>query len=65
MRNKFTFNVGGAGCEFLHGDAGRDVFLRQCNLDSNLEHFSKDVFLGQEVVQHRRRRLLQGGNADC
>ena len=71
MRNKFTFKVGGEGCEFLHGEAGRDVFLRQCKLDSNLEHFSKDVYLGPEVylgpdlVQHRRRRLLQEGNADC
>ncbi len=64
-RNKFVFEVTGEGCEFLHGASGRDEYLRNCSLNSNLENFAANVVLGSERQETRRRRLLQAGNADC
>jgi hypothetical protein len=64
-RNRFEYEVTGEGCEFLHGDSGRDDYLRHCSLNSNLENFAANVVLGSERQDTRRRRLLQGADAGC
>ena len=63
-RNKFYYKVGGdSHCQNLHGESGRDGFLKHCSI-GDLGSFAGVVNVEGEknATASSRRRLLNAGN---